>query len=188
MGLANCMWCESEIRTTSKRCPECGLDNPVAAAPVPRRRRVARGRRLILSLIAVPLMLSVAYAAHSQLAPQAPDMGADSAVAAAPATAVVASGSFVPATSDPVQRGVWLNGERALRLALADPSFDGFDQSYVRTSAGQIVSLCGSIPSGAYLGMRYVSIAGDSAKTVIEGRDPGFDTLWTRLCARDTAA
>ncbi|GAB0118590.1 hypothetical protein [Acidisoma sp. 7E03] len=138
----------------------------------------------MLSLIAVPLMLSAAFAAHLQLTPQDDAVPAPAAV-----TAPVQVASALPAgITDPVQRGVWLNGERAVRLALADPSFDGFQQSYVQASAGQLVSLCGTIPSGSFVGMRYVSIAGDTAKTAIEGRDPAFDTLWTRLCSRDTAA
>lgn len=178
MGLANCMWCESEIRASSKSCPECGLDHPISAVPATRAKQAARSsRRLFLSLLAVPLMLSVAYAAHSHFVP-----AADGAVITASSTPVP------PGVTDPVQRGVWLNGERALRLALANPSFDGFQQSYVQTSAGQLVSFCGTIPTGSFTGMRFLSIAGDSARTVIEGRDPGFATLWARLCGPTASA
>lgn len=180
MDVASCMWCESEIRPDCKICPECSLENPVlgvARSGGARGRKAAtRGsRRLLLALIAAPLMLSVAYAAQSTIAPAAP-------MDQAPATVSPAI-PVPPATmTDPVQRGVWLNGTRAVRLALAQPDFVGFQQTYIRKSAGQLVSLCGTIPGGALSGTRFVSIAGDSAQTVIEGRDPSFETLWTRLC------
>jgi len=122
-------------------------------------------------------MLLVAYAAHAHFMPMA-----DGAVIAA------SSKPVLPGVTDPVRRGVWLNGEHALRLALADPSFTGFQQSFVRTSAGQLVSFCGTIPSGSFTGMRFLSIAGDSARTAVEGRDPDFGTLWARLCRSSASA
>lgn len=182
MGLANCIWCESDIRSDCKVCPECSLENPVAPVVAvsrgARRRKAATrgGRWLLLMLFAVPLMLSAAYAAHSTLM-----TGAEVAPLA---EAAVVSAPPPSAVTDPVQRGVWLNGMQAVRLALADPGFADFQQTYIRTSAGRVVSLCGTIPSGQLVGLRFVSVAGDSAQTVIEGRDPSFGTLWTRLCER----
>lgn len=188
MDVANCMWCESEIRVNCKICPECSLENPVATATLSagarRRKAATRGsRRLLLAVFAVPLMLSVAYAAHLQILPGSP---VDDAAVAAPAA--VAMPSPPSSVTDPVQRGVWLNGMRAVRIALASPDFSNFQQSYVRQSAGQLVSLCGTLPSGQLSGMRFVSVGGASAQTVIEGRDPSFETLWTRLCGSTDAA
>jgi hypothetical protein len=181
MDLANCMWCEAEIRANCKVCPECSLESPVAPAAIAsgasRRRKAAThgGRRLLLAIVAAPLLISFAYAAQYQILPA-------SLVGEVP-TAVADTMPQPPAAvTDPVQRGVWLNGMRAVRIALAAPDFTGFQQTYVIQSAGQLVSLCGTIPSGALNGMRFVSVAGDSARTVIEGRDPSFGTLWTRLC------
>lgn len=180
MNMARCMWCESEIRVSSKVCPECSLENPISAhtqlgAATPSRRRKAAkrgGRRVLLALLAAPLMLSFAYAAHSKILPIAGDASvAGTAVTPLPAT-----------VTDPVQRGVWLNGMRAVRLALAEPDFAAFQQTYIRQSAGQLVSLCGTIPGGQLSGIRFVSMGGDTARTVVEGRDPSFETLWTRLC------
>jgi len=181
MDLANCMWCESEIRANCKVCPECSLESPVAPAAAgsgaSRRRKAATrgGRRLLLALVAAPLLLSFAYAAHYQILP-------DPLAPVAPTTVAETMPPPPAAVTDPVQRGVWLNGMRAVRIALAEPDFGGFQQTYIRQSAGQLVSLCGTIPSGELSGMRFVSVAGDSARTVIEGRDPSFQTLWVRLC------
>ncbi|HTH99840.1 MAG TPA: hypothetical protein VL752_02745 [Acidisoma sp.] len=134
----------------------------------------------MLALVAAPLMLSVAYAAHFKLM-------ADPIVSDTPAAVTVMSAPPPAAVTDPVQRGVWLNGMRAVRLALANPAFADFQQSYVHKSAGQVMSLCGTIPGGQLGGMRFVSVAGDSTQTVIEGRDPSFDTLWARLCHRSNS-
>lgn len=181
MGLANCMWCEAEIRADSACCPECGLEHPVASrsegARSHYRKAASGGRRFFLALFAVPLMLSAAYAAHSQFGV------ADAAVA----TAAVQQPDL-SAVTDPVQRGIWQNGIRAVRLALADPAFSGFNESYVRQSAGQVVSFCGTIPSGQLGGLRFVSMAHGNGQAVIEGRDPSFDTLWNRVCDTGTSS
>lgn len=188
MGFANCIWCEKSIRADCESCAECGLEKPVAVPAAAAKARpvglVSRsGWRFILAITAVPLMLSVAYAAHDHRLPLL-------APAAAPAEAAADPGPDMPATelTDPLQRSVWVDGVRAVRRALHNPRFDDFSASFVETSDGRVVSLCGAVPAdGSSVtgegGERFISVFGQAHSTVIEGWDASFGVLWNRLCS-----
>jgi hypothetical protein len=187
-AIANCVWCETEVKASVRMCPECGLENPVLKAEAPAVAagggRKRRGRRFLLAFVAVPLMLSAAYAAQVQ--------GVTSSLAvpflaAAPATVTAPA----PGLTDPLQRSVWSDGVKSVRMALTDPNFSQFADSFVSVSTGRIVSFCGALPGTAAYGdgmggQRFISIFGQRQSTVLENGDGSFDVLWNRVCASPT--
>ena len=192
MPIVACLWCETELKATTKVCPECGLHSPAslpAGSKAKQAPAVRRERRLVLALAAVPLMLTGAYAAHVSNLPK---------VLADASSSLRASAPIVPQPpaiyGDPLQRAVWTDGLKAVRQALAQPtSVDLAGSSFVAVAAGHVVSFCGEVPgtsgyessSGA---RRFISIFGQSYSTVLEGDDASFVVLWTRVCARTEGA
>lgn len=186
-GLAQCVWCETDVRVDSKVCPECGLQNPVlksdASDPTEERRR-PRSKRMLFGLIAIPFVLSVAYAASGDLL-----TGGNS-----PAVVAVAEAEpVVPNFHDSLQRAVWTDGMKSVQAALSNPRFASFDASFISVSEGRIVSFCGSLPGTAGYGgdagaQRFISIFGQHYSTVLENGDGSFDVLWQRVCASPVKA
>ena len=187
-AIANCVWCETEVKASVRMCPECGLENPVLKAEVPAKvaggGRKRRGRRFVLAVIAVPLMLSAAYAAQVHVVASglvAPFLAVQPVLSAAPA----------PTLTDPLQRSVWSDGVKSVQVALNDPNFTQFGDSFVTVSSGRIVSFCGTLPGTAAYGdgmggQRFISIFGQRQSTVLENGEGSFDVLWSRVCASPT--
>jgi hypothetical protein len=181
MTLSSCLWCEASIKQNAERCAECGLAHPAVAAP--RVRRAWHGRRLVAAVLAVPLMLSGAWATTSVQPAMLPTVIFPNPVAS-PAPV-----SF----HDPVQQSVWTEGQSALRRTLGDPTYTGFAASFVNTSDGRVVSLCGTIagtsgydsPTGEE---RYLSVFGQATETVRQSQDMSFDVLWNRVCRNPNSA
>jgi hypothetical protein len=189
MAFVACLWCETRLRPGIVTCPECGLQIPaddMSAAPKDCARTVVkRGRRLVLALVAVPLMLSAAYAARiggfNLVSAQITAPSAASAVAALEPPAIY---------SDPLQREVWIGGVKAVEQVLAQPGYASFLGSYVDVAAGHVVSFCGVVTgtsgydsvSGA---RRFVSVFGQTQSTTLESDDSSFDVLWARVCAQN---
>ncbi len=179
MTLSSCLWCEASIKLNAERCAECGLARPAVA--VPRVRREWRGRRLMVAVLAAPLMLSAAWATTS--------------VRPAMLPAVIFANPVATPVSfrDPVQQSVWSEGQSALRRTLGDPTYTGFSASFVNTSDGRVVSLCGTIagtsgydsPTGEE---RYLSVFGQATETVRQSQDMSFDVLWNRVCRSPNSA
>ena len=142
-----------------------------------------------LALLAVPLMLSAAYAAHSGKLP----IAGVAAGPSAPALPMIATLEPPPTYADPLQRSVWVDGVKAVRQALAQPSYTAFAGSYVNVAAGHVVSFCGEIAgtsgydsaSGA---QRFVSVFGQRQSTMLEGADASFGVLWARVCQPSEAS
>ncbi|MCB8881785.1 hypothetical protein ACELLULO517_16170 [Acidisoma cellulosilytica] len=174
--ISNCVWCETSVRADAKFCLECGLESPVlkveAAAQGMRRKRKIGGRGLALAVVAVPLMLSAAYAARVSNVGDAITAPAAKLAAAAPAT-----------LADPLQRSVWTDGVKSVQTALNSPNFEQFANSFVSVSDGRVVSFCGAVPSSNLGQQRFVSVFGQRYSTVLEGNDSSFDVLWNRVCA-----
>lgn len=174
---SNCVWCETTIRADVKFCPECGLESPVlterTVAPVVRRQSKIGARGIAMALIAVPLMLSAAYAARLNSDGGSVKAATFQADAATPPAAV----------TDPLQRSVWSSGVKSVQIALNDPQFGQFGNSFVSISDGRIVSFCGTVPSSSMGQQRFISIFGQRYSTVMEGTDGSFDVLWNRVCA-----
>jgi hypothetical protein len=182
MALSACLWCEATVRAEALACPECGLQNP--AGQVKTSTKVVRqGRRALIGLVVAPVMLVIAYAAHSGVVPLV------SANAAAPVASQQASLAPMPTPTftDPLQQAVWTDGVKAVRQALGQPGYAGFQGSFVAVSTGNIVSLCGEVsgtsgydsPTGA---QRFISVFGQAAATTLEGNEMSFDVLWNRVC------
>jgi hypothetical protein len=187
MALSACLWCEATVRADAHACPECGLQNPAGKAKA--TTKVAnQGRRALWALFAAPVMLAIAYAAHLGVLPLV------SADAAAPAAARLASLAPVPTPTfaDPLQQAVWTDGVKAVRQALRQPSYNGFQSSFVTVSTGNIVSLCGQVegtsgyesPTGE---QRFISVFGQTAATTLEDNGMSFDVLWNRVCGQGTS-
>jgi hypothetical protein len=182
-----CLWCETSLRPGTAICPECGLQNPAAepnaAARASSGKGSRRGRRIALSLIVVPVMLSMAYAAHSSVVSVGSPASASVAV-------VTPSTSLQPPAvyADNLRRSVWMDGVKAVQEVLAQPGYAGFSTSYINVAAGHVVSFCGEVAgtsgydsgSGA---QRFISIFGQAQSTLVEGNDASFDVLWNRVCA-----
>jgi hypothetical protein len=183
-----CMWCETTVSSGTINCPECGLHSPAAAlkaAPTRGSSKVVhRGRRVALAVIAVPLMLSAAYAERGGSLPLVP------LVTAVAVVAPVVSATQPPAAySDPLQRSVWISGAKAVQQALAQPGYSTFAGSYVNVAAGHVVSFCGQVANTAGNdslsgGQRFISVFGQSQSTTLESNDPSFPVLWNRVCAQ----
>jgi hypothetical protein len=189
MARSACLWCEATVKADAVACPDCGLQNP-AGRVSNATKAVRQGRRVLLGLIVVPVMLVTAYAAHSGVLPL---VSADDG-AAAPATQHLASVAPVPAPSftDPLQQAVWTDGIRAVRQALAQPGYGGFQNSFVAVSTGNIVSLCGAVAgTSGYAGpngeQRFISVFGQATATTVEGSDMSFGVLWNRVCSQGTS-
>jgi hypothetical protein len=192
MPLAVCLWCETTVKNGTTVCPECGLRNPVADPKAlsggASGKAVRRGRRVLLALLAVPLMLSVAYATGVRGLP----LAASAASASQMAMATAPQPSVSPTYADPVARSVWIDGMKSVRQALGQPSYENFAGSYVNVAAGNVVSFCGEIAgtsgydsvSGA---QRFVSVFGQAGATALEGDDSSFDVLWSRVCAPEAS-
>jgi hypothetical protein len=171
-----CLWCETSLRPGTAICPECGLQNPAAepnaAARASSGKGSRRGRRIALSLIVVPVMLSVGSPASASVA------------------VVTPSTSLQPPAvyADNLRRSVWMDGVKAVQEVLAQPGYAGFSTSYINVAAGHVVSFCGEVAgtsgydsgSGA---QRFISIFGQAQSTLVEGNDASFDVLWNRVCA-----
>jgi hypothetical protein len=165
-----CMWCETTVSSGTINCPECGLHSPAAAlkaAPTRGSSKVVhRGRRVALAVIAVPLMLSAAYAERGGSLPLVP------LVTAVAVVAPVVSATQPPAAySDPL------------------PGYSTFAGSYVNVAAGHVVSFCGQVANTAGNdslsgGQRFISVFGQSQSTTLESNDPSFPVLWNRVCAQ----
>jgi hypothetical protein len=184
MVLSACLWCETTVRADAPTCPECGLQNPAgkvkAAVTV-----VRHGRRALWGLVAVPVMLAIAYAAHLGALPL---VSADAAAPAATRMVSLASVAM-PTFTDPLQQAVWTDGVKAVRQALGQPGYGGFQSSFVTVSTGNIVSLCGQIDGtsgyeSATGERRFISVFGQTAATTLEGNDTSFDVLWNRVCGQ----
>ena len=188
MADAACLWCETSLKPNSRICPECGLLSPVGdPKPASNRRSkaVSRGWHVALALLAVPLMLSVAYAART---------GGLSLVAATGVTAAagpVANPLQPPAVYvDPLQRSVWVDGVKAVQQALVQTRNPRFTESYVNVAAGHVVSFCGEVAGtsgyeSANGAQRFISVFGQTQATILESNDASFGVLWTRVCAQD---
>ena len=175
MVMMQCVWCETEVRADAVLCPECGLQNP-AGTPRGGSTAVRRGRRVLLAVLAVPLMLSAAYAAHIGTLPLLPS---DTSSAGLEKAAAIAA----PTETDPVREAVWEDGQRAVRMALHQPGFTKFQSSFVYASAGSILTMCGQIPGTVGYASdtgeeRFISVFGQAAGTVLEGTDSSFGVLW----------
>ena len=182
-----CLWCETSLKPGTAICPECQLQNPAAERKSASRagsgKAARRGRRFVLSLIVVPVMLSMAYAAHSSVV-------AVGSPAAASASVATASSPLQPPVvySDNLRRSVWMDGVKAVQEVLAQPGYAAFSGSYINVAAGHVVSFCGEVAgtsgyeseSGA---QRFISIFGQAQSTLVEGNDASFDVLWNRVCA-----
>ena len=193
MPLSVCLWCETEVKRGTSVCPECGLHNPIgnqkrlSAGPSGHAVR-RRGRRVLLALFAVPLMLSVAYATGIHGLP----LAAPAASASQVAMATTPQFSAPSAYADPVARSVWIDGVKSVRQALGDPGYGNFTGSYVNVAAGHVVSFCGEIAStsgydSASGAQRFVSVFGQPDATALEGNDSSFDVLWNRVCAPEAS-
>jgi hypothetical protein len=138
-----------------------------------------------LALVAVPLMLSAAYAAG--IGHRFPLVSERVASAAA---IPVANPLQPPLTyTDPLQRSVWISGVKAVQQALAQPSYANFSSSFVHVAAGNVVSFCGEVPNTSGFGsQRFVSVFGQTQSTMLEANDPSFEVLWTRACGQVESA
>ncbi len=193
MALSACLWCEATVKPESVVCRDCGLQNP--AGRVSNTTKVVRqGRRALLGLVLAPVMLVTAYAAHSGVRPLVSAGGAAAPATQTVATQTVASVAPVPAPAftDPLQQAVWTDGVRAVRQALAQPGYGGFQTSFVAVSTGNIVSLCGEVAGtsgydGPHGEQRFISVFGQSRATTLEGDDMSFGVLWNRVCGGGTS-
>jgi hypothetical protein len=191
MSVAACLWCETTLSPGALVCPECGLQSPAgepkAALGSETLKVVRRGRRLGLALVflVMPLMLSAAYAAR---------IGGLTLVSPGVMIATVApvvDALQPPAIySDPMQREVWIGGMKAVEQVLAKPGTPDIDSSYVDVAAGHVVSFCGEVAGtsgydSASGSQRFVSVFGQAQATTLEGNDPSFDVLWTRVCSQN---
>jgi hypothetical protein len=187
-----CLWCETEVKRGIAVCPECGLHNPIGnskgLSSGVSGKAVRRGRRALLALFAIPLMLPVAYATGIHGLPLA------AAAASASQLAMVATPQpAAPSTyADPVARSVWIDGVKSVQQALGQPSYGNFAGSYVNIAAGHVVSFCGEIAStsgydSASGGQRFVSVFGQPGATTLEGNDSSFDVLWNRVCTPEAS-
>jgi hypothetical protein len=191
ISVVACLWCETRLSPGAKVCPECGLLSPAGEPKAALARHIPKGgrrcRRLGLALVflVMPLVLSVAYAAHI-----------DGLTLVSPvvmvAMAAPAIDALVPPAiySDPMQREVWSGGVRAVEKLLAKPDSDDIDGSYVDVAAGNVVSFCGEVAGtsgydSASGGQRFISVFGDAQSTTLEGNDPSFDVLWARVCSQN---
>ena len=192
MAIVACLWCETTLRPGTATCPECGLQAPTgdasSGAAAVSTSPARRSPRVVLLFIAVPVMLSAAYAAHLGNFPRLPVMSTQ------PAQIAVANPLQPPALySDPLQRSVWISGVKAVEHALARPGYAGFSGSYIDVAAGHVVSLCGEVAgtsgyNNASGAQRFISIFGQPQSTILESDDASFDVLWTRVCAQDESA
>jgi hypothetical protein len=189
MSVAACLWCETEVKSHTQICPECGLQNPAGVARGT-SKVVRRGWRLLLAVLAVPLMLSAAYAAHVGALP--PLVATN---ATAPEGVQLASTTPIPTPvfADPLQEAVWHDGLKAVRQALGQPGYAGFQGSFVSVAAGRIVSLCGEVAGtsgydSATGEERFISVFGQAAATTLEGNDQSFGVLWNRVCTQGSGA
>jgi len=180
MSSTQCLWCEALISDSLTACPECGCHNPTRV-----RTRRARPGRILLAVLALPLMASIAFASQSEngrLTIKALQTAATSLVAEAPAAVPVAA-QPVMAFADPEQKATWVDGRKSLGSLLGHTSFTAF----LSTGAGNVVSLCGNVngtegyqtASGQ---QRYISVFGRPDGTVLETDDPSFGVLWDRVC------
>jgi hypothetical protein len=174
------MWCEAPINENLSACAECNYQNPKS------RPRSRHGRRVLLSLLVLPLMGSLALAArieHGVMAAKSPQ--AVATVAAARPVQPQPVVSF----ADPAQEATWVDGQKSLGLMLGETTFTAF----MSTGAGNVVSLCGNVkgttgyqtPSGQ---RRYISVFGRLDGTVMETQDPSFEVLWNRACRGSSIA
>jgi hypothetical protein len=175
MPSCKCLWCDSFIDQNVKVCPECSCLN---AEPKVRTRHGTR-TGVVLGLLALPLMVSLAFA--SRLEHSVMDGPSSSTVAAVVAQPVAPQ--RVVTFANPVEQATWVNGQRSLGLLLGKSSYTAF----MSTGAGNVVSLCGTVQgtigyqtkSGR---QRYISVFGRPDGTVLETQDPSFQVLWTRVC------
>ena len=187
MAGVECLWCETKVKPGTTICPECGLQNPAGSPRASLKEKshtvVRRGRRVVLALIAVPLMLSAAYSAGIQRLPIVASIADHTGV-----VELASAQAFVPPTyADPLQRSVWVDGVKSIRQALGQPTYTAFDGSYVNVTTGHIVTFCGVVAgtsgydsaSGAE---RFISVFGQAQATSLEGTDPSFGVLWNRVC------
>jgi hypothetical protein len=187
MALSACLWCEATVKADAVSCPDCGLQNP--AGKIKTSAKVARqGRRALIGLLAIPVMFGMAYAAHMGVLPLV-----SANAAGAPGTQVARVAPVpAPTFADPLQQAVWTDGVRAVRQALGQPGYGGFQSSVVTVSTGNIVSLCGEVsgtsgydsPNGE---QRFISVFGQAAATTLEGSDPSFGVLWNRVCSQGSS-
>ena len=192
MAILACLWCETTLRPGTANCPECGLQCPTddagSGAAAVSKSSVRRSPRMALAFIAVPVMLSAAYAAHMGNFPHLP------VIVTRPAQVRVANPLQPPAVySDPLQRSVWISGVKAVEHALAQPGYAGFSGSYIDVAAGHVVSFCGEVAgtsgyNNANGARRFISIFGQVQSTILESDDASFGVLWTRVCAQDESA
>jgi hypothetical protein len=185
MAAIACLWCEKSLKPGVKVCPECGLQNPAPDLKAASARVARRGWRVVLALVAVPLMLSATYAAG--ISHRFPLVSEQAAI---PAAAPVVDPLLPPAAyTDPLQRSVWINGVKAVQQALAQPSYANFTTSFVHVAAGNVVSFCGEVPNtSGYGSQRFVSVFGQTQATMLEANDPSFEVLWTRVCGQVESA
>jgi hypothetical protein len=188
MADAACLWCETSLKPNSRICPECGLLSP-AGDPKPastrRSKAVSRGWHVALALLAVPLMLSVAYAARTS------GLSLVAATGVTAAAGPIANPLQPPAVYvDPLQRSVWVDGVKAVQQALVQTRNPRFTESYVNVAAGHVVSFCGEVAGtsgyeSANGAQRFISVFGQTQATILESNDASFGVLWTRVCAQD---
>jgi hypothetical protein len=181
MAAVACLWCEKSLKPRVTVCPECGLQNPAPDLKATSVKVARRGWRVVLSLVAVPLMLSAAYAAG--ISHRFP-LVSEQVATAAPVP--VANPLQPPLTyTDPLQRSVWVSGVKAVQQALAEPSYTDFATSFVHVAAGNVVTFCGEVPNtSGYGSQRFVSVFGQTQATMLEANDPSFEVLWTRVCGQ----
>ena len=190
MANTTCLWCHSALKPSALVCPECGLERPdgnYKETKVATTTREPRRRwRFALAFVVAPLMLSAAYAARVVNIPLV-TMANTGALPVAPvASALPPPGAY----SDPIQRSVWIDGVKAVRLALAEPSYANFSGSYVSVAAGHVVTFCGEVAGTSGYdsetgSQRYISVFGQRQATMLEGSDASFGVLWTRVCSQD---
>lgn len=188
MAVTDCIWCETQVKPDADVCPECGLQNP-AGGIRGSSKVVRRGQWAVLTFVAVPLMLSMAYAAHlSTLSLRSSD-------AVDAPTIIVARVAPIPAPSyaNPLQQSVWTNGVRAVRRALGQPGYSGCQNSFVNVASGNLVSLCGQVPGTAGYGgvvgrQRFISVFGQAVAIVLDCNDRSFEVLWNRVCTESASA
>lgn len=168
-----CPWCGAAITGHHTTCPECGVILAGIPVPAATQAQVARRRHriswvlLILPLLCMTLVpLGIILVYHASVSGET----------------VAQSTSQSPRYADAARESVWQDGKQAIRARLADPGLHNFSHSAVETSAGQLLTLCGSVSVPGNGTSRFLSLWGMAQNTEVEIWDPDFDILWTRLC------
>lgn len=176
-----CSWCSALIIGGCARCPGCDFacNQPAeragsdAAADTPLRSAQGGIAPLLFfmmsSLFAVCLSMILQQMPLGSFGDQTPPIQ-----------------ETAPRYDDPQLQAIWLRGLGAVRTALNGPAYRGFTSAFVRRSAGNMTTVCGTVDgsagTGAIAGMHFLSISGNAADTMIEGKTSSFPVLWSRLC------